>query len=85
MDKQIVLEICVHVYAQEYGYVHVHACMHVALLIQHATHMRHTVTSFVAPLAPPYFLTLFHKWNNFRKKNVTEHKMCDLIFYITFV
>jgi hypothetical protein len=34
------------------------ACVHVALLIQHATRMRHIVTSFVAPLAPPYFSTL---------------------------
>jgi hypothetical protein len=29
--------------------------VHVALLIQHATGTRHTVTSFVAPLAAPYF------------------------------
>jgi hypothetical protein len=36
-------------------------CMHVALLIQHATCMHHILTSFVAPLAPPYFLTLSQK------------------------
>ena len=37
------------------------ACVHVALLIQHATRIRHIVTSFVAPLAPPHFSTLSHK------------------------
>jgi hypothetical protein len=37
------------------------ACMHVALLIQHATRVRHIVTSFVALLAPPSFSTLPHK------------------------
>ena len=30
--------------------------------------MRHTVTSFEAPLAVPYFPTLSHKWHDFRKK-----------------
>ena len=40
----------------------------VALLIQHATRMCHIVTSFVAPLAPPYFSTLSHKRHDFRKK-----------------
>ena len=55
----------------------------VALLIQHVTRMRHIVTSFVASLAPPNFSTLPHKRHDFRK-NVTEHKMCVLIFYTTF-
>jgi hypothetical protein len=32
------------------------ACVRVALLIKHATRMRHIVTSFVDPLPPPYFL-----------------------------
>ena len=35
--------------------------VHVALLIQHVTRMRHIVTSFVPPMAPPYFSTLSHK------------------------
>jgi hypothetical protein len=62
------------------------ACMHVALLIQHATHMHHIVTSFVAPLAPPYFSTLCCKRHNFRKKKkVVEHKMCVLTFSVTFI
>jgi hypothetical protein len=41
-------------------------CMRPALLIQHATSMNHTVTSFVAPLAPLYFSTLSHKRHDFR-------------------
>jgi hypothetical protein len=44
------------------------ACVHVALLIQHATRMRHIVASFVALLGPPYFSTLSHKRHGFRKK-----------------
>ena len=38
----------------------VHARARVALLIQHAKRMRHIVTAFVAPLAPPHFSTLSH-------------------------
>ena len=33
------------------GRVHARACVRAALLIQHATRMRYSVTSFVAPLA----------------------------------
>ena len=42
--------------------------MHVALLIQHATRVRHIVTSYVASRSPPYFSELCHKRCNFRKK-----------------
>ena len=54
----------------------------VVLLIQHATRMRHTVTSFVAPLAPLYLSTLSHKRHDFRK-DVTEYKnMCfDFLYF----
>ena len=39
----------------------------VALVIQHATRMRRIILSFVAYPAVPYFATLPHKRNNFRK------------------
>lgn len=60
----------------------VNMCMcvrNVALLIQHATRMRHILTSVVAPLFPPYVSTLYHKRSDFQK-NVTEYKMCILMF-----
>jgi hypothetical protein len=55
------------------------AYVHVALLIQHATRMRHIVTSFVVPLTQPYFSTLSHQRCDFRKE-VIEYKMHVLIF-----
>ena len=55
------------------------ACVHVALLILHATIMRHVVTSFVAFQTPPYFSTLSQKRQDFRGK-VAEYKMCVFIF-----
>ena len=64
--------------------MHMRACVRVALLIQHATRMSHTVMLFLASLAPPYLSTLSHKRRDFRKK-VTEYKMCVLIFSITFL
>jgi hypothetical protein len=45
-------------------------CARIALLIQHATCMHHIVTSFLTPMAPPYFSTLSHKWHNFREKRL---------------
>ena len=43
------------------------ACIYVriALIIQHATRMRHIVTSLVAPRSPPNFSTLSQKWCGF--------------------
>jgi hypothetical protein len=76
-------QACVRV-PRERGRVHARACVHVTLLNQHATRMRHIVTSFVAPLAPLYFSTVSHKRRDFWKK-VTEHKMCVLIFSTTFI
>jgi hypothetical protein len=32
-----------------------------------------------------YISTLSHKWQDFRKKNDVEHKMCVEIFFTTFV
>jgi hypothetical protein len=62
-----VLHICVCVWARVRAYARVRACVHVALLVQHSTRMRHILTSFVAPLAPPHFSTLSHKRHDFRK------------------
>ena len=69
--------VCVCDRAHERVHARVHA--RVSLFINHATRMRHIVTSLVAPLTPPYFWTLFHKWRDFREKCI-EHKMCVLIF-----
>jgi hypothetical protein len=44
---------CVHVVTRARGRVHTHT----DLLIQHATRMRHGVTSFVAPRSPLHFST----------------------------
>jgi hypothetical protein len=45
-----------------------YAFLHLALLIQHATRVRHIVKSIVAPQAPPNFSTLSHKRRDFREK-----------------
>jgi hypothetical protein len=55
--------------------------VHVALLIQHRTRIRHILTSYVAALAAPYFSSLTHKQNDFRKKRNCKHKMCFDFFY----
>jgi hypothetical protein len=49
--------------ARERGPLHAR----VVLLNKHAACMRHTVTSFMAPLAPPHFSTLSHKRHDFRE------------------
>ena len=58
-------------------------CVCVALVINHGNSMRQ-ITSSVASLALPYFSHTFHKRHDLRK-NVTEDKMCVLIFSATFV
>ena len=64
------------------GHLGAWACayVYVALLIQHATHMHHTVMSFVAHQSLPHFSTLSHKWCNFQKQ-VIKHKMCFDFLY----
>ena len=69
---------CVYVGTRALGRVHI------ALLLQHATRMRHIVTPFIAPRSALYFSTLSHKRCDFRNQ-VVEHKMCVFIFSTTFV
>jgi hypothetical protein len=57
-------------------------CVFVALLIQHAKRLLHIILLFVACLAVSYFSKLSHKLYNFGE-NITEHKMCVLIFSTT--
>jgi hypothetical protein len=52
-------------------------CVPVALGTQRAMHMRISV----ACPAVQYFSTLSHKWHDFRKNEVTEHKMCFDFLY----
>ena len=49
-------------------YMRVRVCL--ALLIQHATRMRHIATSSVASLAPSYFSRVSHTRCDFRKKKL---------------
>jgi hypothetical protein len=85
LEKQKVLQIsvcaraCVRSGAQVRG-----VCMRLALLIRHATRVRHIVTSFVVPLAAPHFSALSQKRHDFRKQ-VVDNKMCVFIFSTNFV
>ena len=67
---------------RERGCVCVCVCVFVVLIMQHAKRVR--LMSSAASLAPPYFSTFCHKRHDFRK-NVTEYKMCILIFATAFV
>jgi len=52
---------------------------------QRARRMRHVLSSSMARLPRTYFVRILsHKRRNFRR-NVTEHKICVLIFDINFV
>ena len=55
------------------------AYVHIALLVQHATRMSHIVTSFVDPLASPYFLTLSHLVRFSEKSYRTKNLCFDLL------
>ena len=59
-------------------------CVFIALVIQHAMRMRHVILPSVACPTLRKVSTLSHKEHDFRA-NVTEHKMCVLIFSTNFV
>jgi hypothetical protein len=60
------------------GIVSMYMCIsHVALLIQHGTHLHHLVTSFVAPWFSPHFLILSHNWCNFWKMLLNIKCVCS--------
>ena len=58
-------------------------CVSVALGTQHAMRMRHTVICGL-PRCRTYFYIISRNVGLKKKRNVTEHKMCVLIFSRTF-
>ena len=59
-------------------------CVHVALDIQHAKHIRRIILLSAACPAVPYFSTLSHKRPDFREK-VIESESCVSFFSTNFV
>ena len=64
-------------------YWSVYACVHAALLIQHAMRTRHCDV-IRGPSVSITFFGIISQRRDFRK-NGTEHKACALIFSTTFV
>jgi len=56
----------------------------VALIIQHAMHIRHIVICGLSRSTLFFHISIPHKGHDFTKRN-TEHKMCVLVFSTTFV
>jgi len=54
-------------------------CVFVVLVIKYAVRTRRIILSSVVCLGVPYFL-IFHKYHDFRKKKITGHKICVLLF-----
>jgi hypothetical protein len=69
--------LCVCTHARVYAC----ACMHVALLIQHAMCLHHIMMPFVAPLAPAFFSTLSHKGHDpWKKSYLTKNVYFDFLY-----
>jgi hypothetical protein len=75
MYSSVCVCVCVCVSARVRACARVCGRVRACNLAYRACNLRHIVTSCVAPLAPPYFSTLFHKRHDFRK-TVVEHKTC---------
>jgi hypothetical protein len=60
-------------------------CVSLILIIQHTKHMHRMTFSSVACLDVPRSPTLPHKRQDFGEKNVIEHKMWVLIFFMSSV
>jgi hypothetical protein len=58
--------------------------VYVALVIQHAKHMRRIILLYVTYTFLLYFYTSSHKRHDFLKKEITGHKMSVLNLSITF-
>jgi len=58
-------------------------CVSVAIIIQHAKHMRLVILSSVACLSLPYFIHIISRTTLFSKvkKKKIEHKMCFDFLY----
>ena len=55
-------------------------CVFVALVIQHANPMCRVIFTSVTCPALQHFATLYDKRHDSQGENITEHKMCVLIF-----
>jgi len=59
-------------------------CVCVALFVRHGERMRNIIFSSAACMDVPYFSTLSHKQHDLQN-NVTQHKMCVVIFSVNFI
>jgi len=50
-----------------------------SLTSHHAKRMCRIISSYMACPVLPLFSTVSHKWHDFRKKKVREHKICDFL------
>ena len=77
--RKIVARSCSHCSSGKQITITYSECVFVNLGIQHAIRMRHIILPPVTCLAVPYFSTLTHKLDDFRKRFIYD-RMCVLIF-----